>query len=125
MTDTMQRALVCARQGKPIVIEAITYRMCDHTTADDASRYRPNEELEANKKFDPIDRCRKFLTAKGFWSDADEKAMLIEIAKEIDLCVEKYLNTPAQKPESMFDYLYHELPEKYLAQRELVQKESA
>jgi 2-oxoisovalerate dehydrogenase E1 component alpha subunit len=118
MTDTMQRALKSARAGNPIVIEAITYRMCDHTTADDASRYRPVKEIEANKKYDPIDRLRKFMLAKEFWSENEDKQLMVEIAKQIDESVEIYLNTPVQPPESMFDYLYAELPEQYKSQRQ-------
>src|SRR5690606_38354694 len=45
--DAMRRALAAARDGGgPRVVEALTYRLSDHTTADDAARYRPAHELE-------------------------------------------------------------------------------
>lgn len=128
MLDIMQRALKSARQGKPVVIEALTYRMCDHTTADDATRYRSKEELEANQKYDPIERCKQFLLAKGYWSESEEKALHEEMKNQVEAEVEIYLNTPKQPPESMFDFLYKECPDAYQHQRELaikIAKESA
>ena len=64
-------------------------------------------------------RLRKYLEANKQWSDKDEEAMQEEIVAEVQQSVDNYLNTPADKPESMFDYLYAELPERTLAQREL------
>ena len=62
-TSWLERALAKARRGGgPHVIEALTYRMTDHTTADDARRYRPDEELERWRQLDPIARLRKYLT---------------------------------------------------------------
>jgi pyruvate dehydrogenase E1 component alpha subunit len=65
--------------GGPSFIEAVTYRLADHTTADDARRYRDPKEVEAWQAKDPLIRLRKYLTARGLWSDeqqtrAEEKA---------------------------------------------------
>lgn len=105
--------------GGPTVIECISLRLCDHTTADDATRYRPDGELEAGWEKEPIIRLRKYLEANQQWSDSDEEAMQQSIAEEVQQSVDNYLNLPADKPEAMFDYLYAELPERTLAQREL------
>lgn len=105
--------------GGPTVIECISLRLCDHTTADDASRYRPEGELDEGWKKEPILRLRKYLESKKVWSEADEEAMTKELAEEVQTAVDKYLSTPVDAPEAMFDSLYEELPERTLAQREL------
>jgi pyruvate dehydrogenase E1 component alpha subunit len=125
MTEIMQRALASARKGKPIVVEALTYRMCDHTTADDAARYRPEQELKENQKYDPLQRAKQYLVAKGFWSEAQEQECIQQCMAEIEASIERYLATPVQNPGSMFDYLYETLPEQYQAQREQVEREGA
>ncbi len=74
--DVLERALAKARRGDgPHVIEALTYRMSDHTTADDASRYRPAEELEQQRALDPIARLHKYLVRAGMWSEAEEERL--------------------------------------------------
>ncbi|MCW8877172.1 MAG: pyruvate dehydrogenase (acetyl-transferring) E1 component subunit alpha [Kangiellaceae bacterium] len=105
--------------GGPTVIECISLRLCDHTTADDASRYRPDGELDEGWKKEPIARLRSYLEANKQWSQEQEDAMQKEIVAEVQQGVDNYLNTPVDKPEAMFDYLYDELPERTLAQREL------
>ncbi len=60
-----REALERARSGGgPTFIECLTYRMEDHTTADDAARYRPPEAVEAWKRKDPISRLERFLTGR-------------------------------------------------------------
>lgn len=105
--------------GGPTVIECISLRLCDHTTADDASRYRPEGELEKGWQKEPILRLRKYLQSKHAWSETDEETMLAELAQQVQQAVDNYLNTPVDKPEAMFDSLYAELPERTLAQRAL------
>lgn len=108
-----------ARQGKGAsVIEAITYRMCDHTTADDASRYRPKEELEEGKKIDPIMRLRNYLVSQNAWDETQEKALYAQAQEQVKQAVDNYLNTPKRAPESMIEYLYAEIPEALRAQYE-------
>ena len=66
-----------ARAGKgPTLIEAFTYRMCDHSTSDDASRYRSKEELEMWMKKDPVDRLEKYMRKKGLIDDAYREKVL-------------------------------------------------
>lgn len=105
--------------GGPTLIECISLRLCDHTTADDATRYRPDGELDEGWKKEPIIRMKKYLQSKNAWSEEDETQMQAELAKEVQDAVDNYLNTPVDPPEAMFDYLYAELPERTVAQREL------
>lgn len=113
----VSEAIERAREGQgPTVIEAITYRLCDHTTADDASRYQPHEEVKAAWKKEPIARLAYYLEAEGLWSKEKESDMQKAISEEVDKAVNTYLNTPKDKPQAMFDHLYSELPEALLDQ---------
>ena len=113
------RALTRARNGDgATLIEAVTYRLSDHTTADDASRYRKKEEVEAARKLEPLIRLRKYLTDLGLWNDDKERELLEQAAEKVDQAVQEYLNTPKAPVESMFDYMYEELPESLEEQRE-------
>ena len=56
--------------GGPTLIEAVTYRMAPHTTADDPGRYRDAAETEAWKDRDPIERVRRYLESRGAWDAA-------------------------------------------------------
>jgi pyruvate dehydrogenase E1 component alpha subunit len=105
------RAVDSARSGSgPYLIEALTYRIGDHTTADDASRYREAEEVNKHRKLDPVTRLQSYLLNAGILS-ADEQHMLEkECNQKVEQAVTDYLNTPAQSAQAMFDYLYQELP---------------
>ena len=114
-----ERALARARKGEgACLIEAVTYRLSDHTTADDSSRYRKKEDVEAAWKVEPLIRLRKYLTDLGAWDKDKEKALLEDAADKVDIAVQKYLNTPKPPVESMFDYMYAELTEFLEEQRE-------
>jgi 2-oxoisovalerate dehydrogenase E1 component alpha subunit len=111
-------ALARARAGEgPSLVEALTYRMTDHTTADDASRYRSPDAVSERWAADPIARLRTYLVEAGVWSKADEEHLVQEINGEIDAAVERYLKTQPQPPEAMFDYLYAQLPRALAEQR--------
>lgn len=105
------RALERARNGEgACLIEAVTYRLSDHTTADDASRYRRKEDVEVAWKVEPLIRMRTYLTNLGVWDEQKEQAMLERAADKVDAAVQIYLNTPKPPVESMFDYMYAKLP---------------
>ena len=90
------QAIARARAGEgPSVVEALTYRMSDHTTADDASRYRSSEAVSERWAADPVARLRTFLAEAGVWSKADEERLIETINGEIDAAVERYLATRA------------------------------
>ncbi len=110
--QAMEEALDRARQGQgATVIEAITYRMCDHTTADDASRYRPDGELEEGKKKDPIKRLRDYLVSIKAWDEGQEKALYQAANQKVAQNVESYLDAGKRTPESMLEYIYKEIPQ--------------
>jgi pyruvate dehydrogenase E1 component alpha subunit len=114
----MEQALERARAGKgATVIEMITYRLSDHTTADDATRYRDQEEVEEAWKLEPIGRLRRYLIDQGAWSDEQEQALILEAATLVESEVADYLATGKPSIESMFDYMYAELPHDLARQR--------
>ncbi len=111
-------ALDRARNGEgPSLIEAISYRLCDHTTADDASRYVNKEDLEEAWKHEPIVRLRNYLIQQDFITEQYDEEIQQECDHEVESAVEEYLDAVPQKPESMFDYLYYKLPKTLIEQR--------
>jgi 2-oxoisovalerate dehydrogenase E1 component alpha subunit len=117
--EATERALAKARAGGgPHLIEALTYRLGDHTTADDASRYRSGPEVSAKWAEEPIARLRNYLVARSMWAKADEERLLSEITLTIERAAEAYLATPPQGPEAMFDFTYERLPKDLVEQRQ-------
>ncbi len=117
--QAMTDALDLARNGHgPTLIEALTYRLSDHTTADDASRYRQQDEVDEAWKNEPLIRLRAYLTSIKAWDEAKEQALIAQCQERVDEAVQVYLDTPAPGPESMFDYMYAELPEAMEEQRD-------
>jgi pyruvate dehydrogenase E1 component alpha subunit len=114
-----QAALDKARRGDgATVIEALTYRLSDHTTADDASRYRPAAELEAAWKVEPLLRTRAYLQSLGHWNDSLEAAMRAQHSAAIDVAVHQYQNRAPAGVEAMFDHLFANAPAGLAEQRE-------
>ncbi|MGF6823540.1 2-oxoisovalerate dehydrogenase E1 component alpha subunit [Microbacterium sp. ZKA21] len=105
----MRWALEHARSGKgPAFIEAVTYRMGPHTTADDPTRYRDPAELEAWRTRDPIARLEAFLTARG---ELDE-AQVAEVQAEADAAAREMraacIGMVTRQPLAVFDGVYAE-----------------
>jgi len=114
-----EEAIAATRAGKgPRLVEALTYRLGDHTTADDAARYRPPEEAQARWKEEPIARLRAYLVGRKAWGKAEEEALSVQCQHEVEAAVERYLATAPRAPETMFDHLYAALPSAYLGQRD-------
>lgn len=123
MRSRMEAAIERAQQGEATLIEALSYRMSDHTTADDATRYRPDGELENYASRDPIARLKCFLCEAGGWSETEEQILQDELAEEIELAVKAYLSAAPQPAHSMFDHLYETLPAAFQGQRDEVMAE--
>jgi len=117
--DRVGQALDRARTGGgATVIEALTYRLGDHTTADDARRYRDDREVSEHWHDDPILRLRQYLVKQAVWTrDDDEEQLLASLATEIDQAAADYLATARQPAGSMFDFLFATLPAPLADQR--------
>ncbi|MEX1312362.1 MAG: pyruvate dehydrogenase (acetyl-transferring) E1 component subunit alpha, partial [Candidatus Sulfomarinibacteraceae bacterium] len=96
--------------GGPTLIEAVTYRLGDHTTADDASRYRTDAEVAEWEARDPISRLKKYMDNNGMWDDAREQALAEEVQAWIDLQVANLEEMPPQDPRDIFSHMYSEMP---------------
>lgn len=103
--------------GGPSLIEALSYRLGDHTTADDATRYRDPAMVEAEWTNEPIRRLRSYLVGLGAWNAEAEQQLLKECGEALNAAVEAYLATPPQTAAAMFDRLYAGLPAALLEQR--------
>lgn len=108
----LDAALEKAYSGKgATLIEAVSYRLGDHTTADDASRYRSDTELKRAWDKEPISRLKRFLLSCGYWSEAKEKRLFKQIKVQIEQAVTDYLAEEPDEPSAMFDFLFEGLPE--------------
>lgn len=117
--DRIRAALEKARSGGgPTLIEAITYRLCDHTTADDANRYRPEAELKEAWLKEPLIRLRLYLTAQNLWDAAKEEKLLQECRQVVDKDVDIYLNITPAAVTDIVDYMYAQWPENLKEQRD-------
>ena len=116
--EGMRRAMERARTGEGgSVIEFMTYRLHDHTTADDARRYRDEAQVKAAWELEPMLRLRKYLTAAKAWDEKTEKDWVEECGRLVDIEINAYLETPVQPVEAMFDHLYADPPVDLLRQR--------
>ncbi len=109
MYKATKDALDKARKGGgPTYIEAYTYRMDDHTTADSAIRYRDQKEVDVWAKKDPIDRLQRFITKKRIWSKKDEDKLLAECSDLVEKAVAEAEKISPPNPKDMFTYMYAE-----------------
>ena len=116
--EVVQEACEKARSGGgPTLVEAITQRLSDHTTADDASRYRSAEELKQAWVGEPIKRLQDYLTSEKLWDEKKELELKQACEKEVAMAVEEYKELPDPLPEDLYDYLYAELPAGHRLQR--------
>ncbi|EDP46988.1 pyruvate dehydrogenase (acetyl-transferring) E1 component subunit alpha [Rickettsiella grylli] len=114
----MDRALAKAREGQgPSLIEALSYRLSDHTTADDSSRYRREEELHDAWQKEPLKRLKNYLMNQKMWSDAAEEKFKKECKEHIENAVTDYLSLPKPAVTDMFDYHYAQLSQDLIEQR--------
>ncbi len=120
----VKQALERARRGEgPTFIECLTYRLSDHTTADDASRYRSEEEVAHWREKDPMRRLRSYLEKSNDWSASQEEVFQQEVDARISTAVQEYESAEPMDPLQMFDTLFETLPKNLLDQRaELVRR---
>ena len=119
--DRVGAAVERARTGDgSSVIEAVTYRLTDHTTADDASRYRDEAEVSARWGHEPLSRIRTLLVNQGWWGLEDEERLHGEVSNEIGAAVQEYLAVGSEPAVAMFAHLHADLPPSLRAQRDEV-----
>lgn len=98
-------------RGGPSLIEAMTYRMGAHSTSDDPTRYRKEEDLNKWKTCCPIDRLTLYLKSKNLWDDQKTENWEAHVQKEIDQAIEIALKTPKPDVHTLIEHVYFEVPE--------------
>ena len=124
--QTVAEALDAARRGEgPSVIEALTYRLSDHTTADDAGRYRGEQEVRDAWALEPMIRIREYLRRGGHWDEAQEVALQLECAEQVEAAVRAHSTHSKPSTDAMFEHLYAALPLHLQEQRATARKYAA
>ena len=106
------------KHGKPYFVEMVTYRLADHTTADDAKRYRDAEEVESWRRKDPIIRLNAHLKNLRLWDDDKEAALHVKVAQDIADAVARAENISPPERTDSFDSMYSEIPADLALQRD-------
>ncbi|MNF29709.1 Pyruvate dehydrogenase E1 component subunit alpha [compost metagenome] len=124
--ERMHVALERARHGKgPVLLECLSYRLGDHTTADDATRYRPAEEVKQAWQEEPIKRLQAFLASQGVWDEGREQALIGECQAKVQQAVDNFESAGLQRPESILEHVYARWPQALADQREEVLERAA
>lgn len=105
--NAVREAKEYALQGHgPVLIEAVTYRLGSHSTSDDPTRYRKDEEVEKWRCQCPIECLR------GLWTPAEEEEWKAKIHKEIDEAIAVAESTPKPPRHTLIEHVFMEVPEK-------------
>jgi pyruvate dehydrogenase E1 component alpha subunit len=110
--------------GLPCFVEMVTYRLGDHTTADDATRYRDKNEVDAWKARDPIIRVRTYMTARKLWDDSKEAALAERVEKDNADAVARAEGIIAPDKSDFFNAMYAEIPQDLVVQRDTMHTHS-
>jgi pyruvate dehydrogenase E1 component alpha subunit len=123
MYEVTREAKARALGGEgPTLIEAITYRLGAHTTADDPSRYVDAAVHEEWKARDPLIRMRAWLRSRGLWDDEAESMAEKWCESEIERAVEDVAATGPADPHDLFAHVYADEPVSLRRQREAFER---
>jgi pyruvate dehydrogenase E1 component alpha subunit len=107
MWVAINEALDHARSGKgPYLIEAVTYRLMMHTTADDPRKYRDEAEEKCAWEKEPLIRFRAWLGARGLWDDDKEAALAAEMKDQVEQAVRTFETPNDWADDTAFDHVY-------------------
>ena len=110
-----------ARRGEgPTFIEAVTYRIGAHSSSDDPTRYRSDDEVKAWQLKDPIERYHRFLLAAGLTTAARRAELEAELDAEIVAAIKEVEALPPPSRASLFEDVYAELPWHLREQRDVL-----
>ena len=119
MYAATKEALERAKAGEgPTLIEAVTYRLLMHTTADDPKKYRDEAEEQEAWTREPLIRYRAYLEEKGLWDKAKQSALEEELAAEIESVIQEFEAMTEFPPEVLFDFVYGTEHAEIAAQKE-------
>lgn len=121
--STMKQALERARNGNPVLVEAVTYRQGPHTTADDPTKYRENRELETWLAKDPMKRVKAFIIEKGIWNEELDQHEYELAERKVSEAFERAVQTPRNKVEDIFDIVFEQKTKQLAEQQQLIHGE--
>ncbi|PUB25259.1 pyruvate dehydrogenase E1 component alpha subunit [Promicromonospora sp. AC04] len=124
LLDVLSRAVERARAGAgPQLVEGRTYRMQAHTNADDATRYRTDDEVAGWAAKDPLVRLETYLRAEGVLDDA-HAAAFAEAAEQVARRTRDGINQDVEpNPDDLFGYVFAQPTPQLVEQRALVRDE--
>jgi pyruvate dehydrogenase E1 component alpha subunit len=109
--DTVAKAReICIAEKGPVLIEAMTYRMGAHSTSDDPSQYRTDDEVAKWKDKCPALRLKKYLEKAGLWDEVKEKQLEREITEEVTAAINIAKTTPRPPLKNIVENVYFEVP---------------
>lgn len=112
------------KECKPQFIECLTYRFGDHTTADDARRYRDEKVLNEWLKKDPLIRLRKHLTSVGKWDDAKQAALEKHAEETVAQVVKNAEGIEKPTSSDFFNFMFSDIPQDLAEQRDAMKTHS-
>ncbi|RLN29249.1 2-oxoisovalerate dehydrogenase subunit alpha 2, mitochondrial [Panicum miliaceum] len=110
-------------EGRPILVEALTYRVGHHSTSDDSTKYRPVDEIEHWRTArDPISRYRKWVQGNDWWSDAEESELRSRVRKELLQAIQVAERMPKPPIAELFTDVYDQIPSNLREQERLLRE---
>ncbi|MEU4190504.1 thiamine pyrophosphate-dependent dehydrogenase E1 component subunit alpha [Kribbella sp. NPDC026611] len=126
LLSILQQAVDRARNGEgPQLVEAHTYRVQAHTNADDATRYRQDDEVTPWLDRDPIKRLTTYLETQGWLSDEVKERAEAQAVQVAEALREGLMPEPVVDPADLFQHLYAEQTQQLREQAEYLRDELA
>ncbi|CAI0395834.1 unnamed protein product [Linum tenue] len=110
---------IAVKQGKPVLVEFLTYRVGHHSTSDDSTKYRPVDEIEYWKAMrNPVNRFRKWVEGNGWWNEGEESELRSATRKQLLQAIQAAERTEKPSLDEMFRDVYDETPSNLREQHE-------
>ena len=113
-------AMELARNNKPVLVHAKTVRLCDHTTADDAKRYKATKLINDEQQKDPIFKLKQYLLQNKVWSEQQDQELTKDINKLLDHDINTFKKDTINNPSTMFEHCYADMPDTLKQQQQSI-----
>ena len=109
--NELSQAMSLARNNQPVLVHAKTVRLCDHTTADDAKRYKSKALIDDEQGLDPLFKLKQYLINNGVWSEQQDQNLTKEINSLLDHDINTFKKETINDPSTMFEHCYANMPD--------------